>query len=67
MGGTSNSPPTKSDNFSSDAVEAFLALPPIYAVTEETSFGVHIRPTREDDELTIWTAVPLYSAMVADV
>ncbi|PKI56842.1 hypothetical protein CRG98_022800 [Punica granatum] len=67
MGGTSDSPITKSDDFSSDAIEAFLALPAIYAVTDETSSEVHIRLAREDEELTNWTAVPLYSAMVADV
>ncbi|PKI78377.1 hypothetical protein CRG98_001198 [Punica granatum] len=67
MGGTSDSPSTESDDLSSDVVEAFLALLSIYAVTEETSSGVHIRPAREDEELTNWTAVPLYSAMVADV
>ncbi|PKI56502.1 hypothetical protein CRG98_023140 [Punica granatum] len=49
------------------AVEAFLALPTIYAVTKKTSSGVDIRPTRKDDELTNWTALPLYSAMVADM
>ncbi|PKI70850.1 hypothetical protein CRG98_008741 [Punica granatum] len=48
-------------------IEAFLALPAIYAVTEETSPRVHIRPVREDEELTNWTSVPLYSAIVADV
>ncbi|PKI71969.1 hypothetical protein CRG98_007652 [Punica granatum] len=47
--------------------EAFLALPSMYSVTEGTPSGVHIRPTREDEELANWTAVPLYSAMVADV
>ncbi|PKI51799.1 hypothetical protein CRG98_027847 [Punica granatum] len=67
MGGIFDSPITESDDFSSDTVEAFLALPAIYAITEETSFGVHIRPAREDEELANWTAVPLYSAMVADV
>ncbi|PKI41673.1 hypothetical protein CRG98_037936 [Punica granatum] len=44
MGGTSDSPITESADFSLDAVEAFFALPTIYAVTEETSSGVHIRP-----------------------
>ncbi|OWM89860.1 hypothetical protein CDL15_Pgr014599 [Punica granatum] len=67
MGGTSDSPSTESGDFSSDAIEVFLALPAIYAVTEETSSGVHIRPARENEELTNWTAVPLYSAIVADV
>ncbi|PKI68229.1 hypothetical protein CRG98_011365, partial [Punica granatum] len=67
MGGTSDSPSTESDDSSSDAVEAFLALPAINVVTEETSSGVYIRLAREDEELTNWTAVPLYSAMVADV
>ncbi|OWM80133.1 hypothetical protein CDL15_Pgr027124 [Punica granatum] len=67
MGGTSDSPITESDDFSSDVVEAFLALPAIYAVTEETSFGVHICPAREGEELANWTTVPLYSAMVANV
>ncbi|PKI69603.1 hypothetical protein CRG98_010016 [Punica granatum] len=67
MGGTSDSPITESDDFSLDAVEAFLALPAIYAVTEETSSRVHIRPVREDEELTNWTSVLLYSAIVADV
>ncbi|PKI58267.1 hypothetical protein CRG98_021349, partial [Punica granatum] len=66
MGGTSDSPITESDDFSSDAVEA-LALPAIYAVTEETSFRVHICPVWEDEELANWTTVPLYSAMVVDV
>ncbi|PKI77714.1 hypothetical protein CRG98_001898 [Punica granatum] len=65
--GTSDSPSTESDDSSSDVIEVFLALPPIYAVTEETSSWVHICPAREDEELTNWTAVPLYSAMVADV
>ncbi|OWM91641.1 hypothetical protein CDL15_Pgr020311 [Punica granatum] len=67
MGGTSDSPSIESDDFSSNAVKAFLALPAIYAVTEETSSGVHMRPTLEDKELTNWTTVPLYSAIVADV
>ncbi|OWM77705.1 hypothetical protein CDL15_Pgr012407 [Punica granatum] len=67
MGGTSDSLIIESDNFSLDAVEVFLALAAIYAVTEETSSGVHICPTREDDELTNWTTVPLYSAIIADV
>ncbi|PKI70865.1 hypothetical protein CRG98_008756 [Punica granatum] len=67
MGGTSDSPITESDDFSSDAAEAFLALLAIYAVTEETSSRVHIRPVREDEELTNWTLVPFYSAIVADV
>ncbi|PKI58222.1 hypothetical protein CRG98_021393 [Punica granatum] len=67
MGGTFDSPITESDDFSSDAVEAFLALPDIYAIIEETYFGVHIRPAREDEELTNWTAVPLYGAMVINV
>ncbi|PKI71948.1 hypothetical protein CRG98_007631 [Punica granatum] len=66
-GGTFDGPITESDDFSSNAIEVFLALPAIYAVTEETSFGVHIRPAWEDEELTNWTAVPLYSAIVADV
>ncbi|PKI60743.1 hypothetical protein CRG98_018863 [Punica granatum] len=52
MGGTSDSPITELDDFSSDAAEAFLALPAIYAVTEETSSRVHIHPVREDEELT---------------
>ncbi|PKI38872.1 hypothetical protein CRG98_040743 [Punica granatum] len=67
MGGTSDSPSTESDYSSSDIVEAFLAFPTINAVTKKTSYGVHVRPAREDEELTSWTAVPLYSAMVADV
>ncbi|PKI53602.1 hypothetical protein CRG98_026005 [Punica granatum] len=67
MGGTSESPITETDDFSSDAVEAFLALPAIYAVTKETSSRVHIRPVQEDEELTNWTSVPLYSAIVVDV
>ncbi|PKI69151.1 hypothetical protein CRG98_010466 [Punica granatum] len=66
MGGTSDTPITETYDFSLDAVEAFLALPAIYAVTEETSSWVHIRPIREDEELTNWTSVPLYSAIVAD-
>ncbi|PKI59072.1 hypothetical protein CRG98_020527, partial [Punica granatum] len=40
MGGTSDTPITETDGLSSDAVEAFLALPAIYAVTEETSSKV---------------------------
>ncbi|PKI78470.1 hypothetical protein CRG98_001110 [Punica granatum] len=52
MGGTSDSPITESDDFSSDAVEAFLALLAIYAVTEKTSSRVHIYLVREDEELT---------------
>ncbi|OWM70337.1 hypothetical protein CDL15_Pgr017504 [Punica granatum] len=67
MGGTSENSITETDDFSSDAVEAFLALPAIYAVTEETSSKVHIRPVQEDEELTNWTSIPLYSAIVADV
>ncbi|PKI45178.1 hypothetical protein CRG98_034429 [Punica granatum] len=67
MGGTFDSPITEPDDFSFDAVETFLTLPAIYAVTEETSVGVHICPAREDEELVNWTTVPLYSAMVADV
>ncbi|PKI70882.1 hypothetical protein CRG98_008773 [Punica granatum] len=39
MGGTSDSLITELDDFSSDAVEAFLALSTIYAVIEETSSG----------------------------
>ncbi|PKI45019.1 hypothetical protein CRG98_034591 [Punica granatum] len=66
-GSISDSPITESDDFSSDAVEAFLALLAIYTVTEKTYSGVHIRPAQEDEELTNWTAVPLYSAMVVDV
>ncbi|PKI51082.1 hypothetical protein CRG98_028511 [Punica granatum] len=38
MGGTSDSPSTELDDSSSKTVEAFLALPGIYAVTEETSY-----------------------------
>ncbi|PKI49811.1 hypothetical protein CRG98_029788 [Punica granatum] len=60
VGGTSDSPSTESNDSSLDVVEVFLALPTTYAVTEETSFGVHIRPAREDEELTNRTAVPLY-------
>ncbi|PKI76905.1 hypothetical protein CRG98_002692 [Punica granatum] len=67
IGEASDSPSTVLDESSSDAVEAFLALPAVYAVTEETSSGVYIRHAREDEELTNWTAVSLYSAMVADV
>ncbi|OWM77443.1 hypothetical protein CDL15_Pgr016840 [Punica granatum] len=67
MGGTSDSLITETNDFSSDAVEAFLALPAIYAVTEETSSRVHIRLVREDEELINWTSIPLYSAIVADV
>ncbi|OWM83624.1 hypothetical protein CDL15_Pgr004053 [Punica granatum] len=67
MGGTSDSPSTELDDSSLDTAEAFLALPAIYAITEETSSRVHIRPVREDEELTNWISVPLYSAMVADV
>ncbi|PKI39925.1 hypothetical protein CRG98_039685 [Punica granatum] len=67
MGGTSESPITETYDFSSDAVEAFLALPAIYAVTEETSSKVHIHLARKDEELTNWTSIPLYSAIVADV
>ncbi|PKI49029.1 hypothetical protein CRG98_030616 [Punica granatum] len=51
MGGTSDDPSTESDDSSSDAVEAFLALPAIYAVTDKTSFGFYIHPAREDEEL----------------
>ncbi|PKI50474.1 hypothetical protein CRG98_029133 [Punica granatum] len=50
MEGTFDSPSTKSEDSSSDAVEA-----------------VHIRPVREDEELTNWTSVLLYSAKVVDV
>ncbi|PKI47328.1 hypothetical protein CRG98_032279 [Punica granatum] len=67
MGGTSDTPITETDDFSSNAVEAFLALPAIYAVTEEISSRVHICPAWEDEELTNWTSVPLYSAIVVDV
>ncbi|PKI67553.1 hypothetical protein CRG98_012137 [Punica granatum] len=67
MGGTSDSLITESNDCSSDAAEAFLALPAIYAVTEETSSKVHICPVREDEELPNWTSVPLYLAIVADV
>ncbi|OWM76934.1 hypothetical protein CDL15_Pgr011659 [Punica granatum] len=67
MGGTSDSPSTELDDSSSDTAEEFLALPAIYAVTEETSSRVHIRPVRENEELTNWTLVSLYSAMVVDV
>ncbi|OWM78268.1 hypothetical protein CDL15_Pgr015087 [Punica granatum] len=67
MGGTSDSPSTELDDFSSDTAKAFFALPAIYAVTEKTSSRVHIRPVREEEELTNWTLVSLYSAMVANV
>ncbi|PKI75824.1 hypothetical protein CRG98_003739 [Punica granatum] len=67
MGGSSETPFTESDDFSSDAAEAFLALPAIYAVIEETSYGVHVHPAREDEELTNWISIPLYSATVANV
>ncbi|PKI42351.1 hypothetical protein CRG98_037270 [Punica granatum] len=67
IGGASDSLSIESDDSSSDAVEAFLALPALYAVTEETSPGGHIRTAREDEELTNCTTVLLYSAMVADV
>ncbi|PKI41475.1 hypothetical protein CRG98_038122 [Punica granatum] len=43
MGGTSGSPSTELDDSSSDTAEAFLALPAIYAVTEETSSKVDAR------------------------
>ncbi|OWM84380.1 hypothetical protein CDL15_Pgr017484 [Punica granatum] len=60
---------TDSEDISFPAMTYAPAVHPItiYAVTEETSFGVHIRPAWEDEELTNWTAVPLYSAIVADV
>ncbi|OWM66895.1 hypothetical protein CDL15_Pgr022378 [Punica granatum] len=67
MGGTSENPITETDDFSSDAVEAFLASPAIYADIEETSSKVHIRLVQEDEELTNWTSIPLYSGIVADV
>ncbi|PKI66344.1 hypothetical protein CRG98_013306 [Punica granatum] len=67
IGSTSDCPSTESDDSSSNAIEVFLALPAIYVVTEETSSRVHIRLTWEDDELTNWTLVPRYSAMVVDV
>ncbi|PKI50775.1 hypothetical protein CRG98_028829 [Punica granatum] len=67
MEGTSDDLSTESDDSSLDAVEAFLALPAIYTVTEETSSEVYIHPAREDEELTNWTTIPLYSAMVFDV
>ncbi|PKI65687.1 hypothetical protein CRG98_013912 [Punica granatum] len=56
MGGTSDSPITESDDFSLDAVEAFLALPAIYAVTEETSSKIQMA---EEDKIkttfiTMW-------------
>ncbi|PKI66539.1 hypothetical protein CRG98_013066 [Punica granatum] len=67
IGSTFDSSSTEAHDSSSDTIEAFLVLPTIYAVTEEMSSRVHIRPAREDEELTNWTAVLLYSVMVADV
>ncbi|PKI41867.1 hypothetical protein CRG98_037737, partial [Punica granatum] len=65
--GTSDSPYTKSNDSSSDTAKALLALLAIYAVVDEISPRIHIHPGQEDEELTNWTTVLLYSAMVADV
>ncbi|PKI58254.1 hypothetical protein CRG98_021336, partial [Punica granatum] len=67
IGSTPEDPSSESEDFSSDTAEALFALPAVYAITEETSSRVPIRLAQENEELTIWTSVPCYSAVVADV
>ncbi|PKI59756.1 hypothetical protein CRG98_019859 [Punica granatum] len=54
------------DGPSSDSDDAPVALPAVYAVTEETPSGVHIRLAQDNEELDNWTSVPRYSAVIAD-
>ncbi|PKI42443.1 hypothetical protein CRG98_037174 [Punica granatum] len=65
MGGTSDSPITESDDFSSDAVESFLVLPAIYAVTEETSSELQSNPNHRyndsnSSETHLGKSLPVY-------
>ncbi|PKI66882.1 hypothetical protein CRG98_012748 [Punica granatum] len=65
--GTFDTAPSESEDSSSDTTEEFFAQPAVYAITEETSSRVPIRLAQEDEELTNWTVVPCYSAVVVDV
>ncbi|PKI37560.1 hypothetical protein CRG98_042051 [Punica granatum] len=56
-----------SDGPSLDFDDTTDASPTVYAITEEIPSGVHIRPAREDEELSNWTSVLQYSAVIADV
>ncbi|OWM76812.1 hypothetical protein CDL15_Pgr017205 [Punica granatum] len=67
VGGTSDDAPTESEDSSSNMVEAPFVLSNAYAIIEETSFGTPICRAQENEELNNWTAVPCYSAIVADV
>ncbi|PKI72453.1 hypothetical protein CRG98_007153 [Punica granatum] len=55
------------DGPSSDSDDTPAAPSAVYAVTEETPSGVHIRLAQEIEELDNWTSVPRYSAVIADV
>ncbi|XP_031392144.1 uncharacterized protein LOC116204206 [Punica granatum] len=55
------------DGPSSDSDNAPANLPTVYAVTEETPSGVHIRLAKENEELDNWISVLHYSAVIADV
>ncbi|PKI42621.1 hypothetical protein CRG98_036984 [Punica granatum] len=55
------------DGPSSDPDNTPDASPTVYAVTEEIPSGVHIRLAQENEELSNWTSVPRYSAVIADV
>ncbi|PKI52781.1 hypothetical protein CRG98_026816 [Punica granatum] len=57
---------TLQDSYS-DSDDASIDELAIYAVSEETPPGVHIRPARENEHLNNWTSVPRYSAVFADV
>ncbi|PKI68870.1 hypothetical protein CRG98_010725 [Punica granatum] len=50
------------DGPSSDLDDTSDTLPTVYAITEESPSGVHIR-----QELNNWTSVPRYSVVIADV
>ncbi|PKI73451.1 hypothetical protein CRG98_006159 [Punica granatum] len=67
VGGTSDSPSSEAEDSSSDTNEVLFALPAIYAITEETSPRIQIHPAQEDEELTNWTSIMCYLAVVADV
>ncbi|PKI46294.1 hypothetical protein CRG98_033320 [Punica granatum] len=56
-----------SDGPSSDFNDTTDALPTVYTVTEEIPSGVHIRPVQENEELSNWTSVLRYLAVIADV
>ncbi|PKI75383.1 hypothetical protein CRG98_004212 [Punica granatum] len=67
VGGTSDDIPTESEDSSSNMIDAPFVLSDVYAIIEETSSRVPIRRAQENQELNNWTAVPCYSAVVADV